>query len=316
MQRLRLLSRLREAQVPSSSVKECLLSSLEEEGLVFEENGLVSIKADAGKVFSIELRRLAAGIAVSDLMGHILRYDRFPRAPGWEDQLSRTIEKMKGGDGKVYGIVIASLTGEDIPEFPVSPALVIPPSMAEARSEMARSKTLSSCLFLSWSDSFDASFLSDKGLIHLPQIGHIRVSREGKCRCGGTGCLNAVASVRYLKERTGERSTRALFKETPALRQALQATAFALSLAVQTLGAERIIITGGMSGMEDSSYVILNETLSLLLPPGRQHVKANRAAAGEKGLREGAAETALDAFFYHTDILSQLSLIESQTGKP
>ena len=148
VQRLRLLSRLREAQVPSSSVKECLLSSLEEEGLVFEENGLVSIKADAGKVFSIELRRLAAGIAVSDLMGHILRYERFPRAPGWEDQLSRTIEKMKGGDGKVYGIVIASLTGEDIPEFPVSPALVIPPSMAEARSEMARSKTLS--LFMSF----------------------------------------------------------------------------------------------------------------------------------------------------------------------
>ena len=276
---------------------------------------LAGIKAEAGRVFSIEMRNSSLEVAVSDLLGRTLRYERFPMTEGWEGQLEKTLARMRGSEGvRIYGGVVSSALASGLSSLSGFPVLTLPPSVIEARSEQARLGRLDGFMFVSWSESFDACFRASRGLEHLSTFGHLRVAKEGKCGCGATGCLNAVASVRYLKERTGEQSTRALFKDSPALRQSLKALAFALSSSVQVLGAKSVIITGGMSGMEDSCYAFLQSLLSQVLPPDRQDVVVYRSVSGDKGSREGAAAAALDAFFYRTELLGQLAAIESFSG--
>lgn len=318
VKKARLLSALRSAPASASALSESLgisaeevMSILREEDAVEEKDGLFSIRGDAGRVFSAELRRGSLALALSDLSGRTLRYERLPRKEGWESLLMSTVEKMKA-DGKVYGGVVSSSAKEDMPALEGFPVLYLPPSVIEARSELMHRGPLPGCLFISWSESFDASFMTARGLQHLPTFGHIRAAREGKCQCGATGCLDAVASVRFLRERTGEWSTKALYKETPALKAALNALSYAIAVSAQVLGAESVVITGDMSQLPDTAYSYMEERLRASLPPGRS-VPVRRSMAGDKGSQEGAAASALDAFFYHTELLGQLSAIESHS---
>ena len=302
-----------------------IIDSLLEEGLI-EEAGkesipsgrpamLYAVKGSSGKVFSIELKSRSISVSVSDTLGRIMRYERMPRTDSWKEDLNDTVSGLRGSDtAKVYGAAVVASETEELPSFPDFPTVRIPFSMAEATSEMSRLGGLTSFLFLSWSDSFDACYITHSGPIHLPTLPHMRVSKEGLCTCGGTGCLEAAASGSVLKRKCGASSFRELLsspQNNAVIRAAVKTVAYALSEAIQAIGASSVILTGEMSPMDDSFYAFMQEIVSSLLPPGRKDVVIYGSVSGEKGAREGAAIAALDMFFYNTELLLKLNAIES-----
>ncbi len=298
-----------------------ICSKMTEEGLI-ESAGkdlsapgrpgtLLSINSKAGRVFSIEDGGKSFSVAVSDLLGRILRYERLPKGDAFQDQLLRLIEKMSAGDARIYGAAIASETETGI-SLPF-PSVRITHSEAEAEAEVARLGDLESFLFISWSDCIAATIRKREMMIPLPDFPHMKAQKEGNCSCGGQGCLEAAASGRHLLETTGAESYRSLLGNavyTDAIKRALRPMAAALAEAVQALSASSVIITGRMAMMSDEMYAYLQTMVSSLLPPARSDVTIYRSSAGENGAREGTALKALDTFFYNTELLSRLRAIE------
>ena len=276
---------------------------------------LLSINSKAGRVFSIEEGRASFSVAVSDLMGRILRYERLPKGDSFQGDIQKLISKMSAGDAVIYGAAIASDLDTAI-ELPF-PAVRITRAEAEAGAEIARLGDLESFLFLSWSDSIAAAIMKNGMLIPLPEFPHIRAQKDGECSCGGKGCLEAASSGRTILRKAGADSYRSLFSKAEyhdTLQAAMRPMAAALSEAVQALSASSVIITGRMALMPDAFYAYLQTLVSSLLPPSRSDVIIYRSSAGENGAREGAALKALDAFFYQTELLMRLKAIENLSG--
>ena len=112
---------------------------------------LLSINSKAGRVFSIEEGRKAFSVAVSDLQGRILRYERLPKGESFQDDIQKLIRKMSAGDAVIYGAAIASDYDTKI-NLPF-PSVRISRAEAEAEAEVARLGDLESFLFISWSDT-------------------------------------------------------------------------------------------------------------------------------------------------------------------
>ena len=96
---------------------------------------LLSINSKAGRVFSIEEGRKAFSVAVSDLQGRILRYERLPKGESFQDDIQKLIRKMSAGDAVIYGAAIASDYNTMI-ELPF-PSVRISRAEAEAEAEVA-----------------------------------------------------------------------------------------------------------------------------------------------------------------------------------
>ena len=294
-------------------VKEGLL---EEAGKAAYSSGrpamLLSIKANSGRVLSIDMRKKAVSVSVSDALGRILRFERFPRTESFREDLDRTIRKMRGNDDvRIYGTAIVN---EDIDLSGIidAPKVVLSRIEAESASEMARMERADDTLFLSWSDDIEAVFYHE-GFIPLPQFPHIRAQRDGECSCGGKGCLCTAASGTALLRKSGMKGYRELVSNPAgleAVRESLRPMAAALSMAVQALSASKVVITGELSALPDSVFEHLQALVDSALPPS-MHVPVERSKSGDKGAREGAAILALDEFFYHTRLLTKLSSIES-----
>ena len=328
--RLKVLSALRHEELSKAEISRRLginkvsigeiIDAMVREGLI-EEAGkaayssgrpamLLSIKPDSGRVLSIDMRRKSVSVSVSDPIGRILRFERFPRTESLIPDLERTIRKMRGTDDtRIYGIAIV---GEDIDISSIidAPKIVLSRIEAESASEMARMEKKENTLFVSWSDSMEAVFYHD-GFIPLPQFPHIKAQREGDCSCGGRGCLEAAASGKVLLERSGAKGYRDLLSSFPdIIKGSLKPMAAALSMAIQSLSADNVIITGEMAAMPEGAFSYLQSLIASALPPSRSGVTIAKAQSGDKGAREGAAILALDEFFYHTRLLGKLAAIE------
>ena len=300
-----------------------MIQDLIKEGLVTEgkkdstssgrPGTLVSINRNACRAFAFDIRSRSVSVSASDAMGKVLRFERFPRNEETEGLVKRAIERMSAGENiRICGSAVTGYDSAISDSLFPQPVAYIPRVIAEASAELASSRTLENCLFLSWSDSFDAAVIKEN-LIHLPTLPHMKAQKDGQCECGGRGCLEVAASGKALLERTGAASVRDLVRNTgyaSAIKEALRPIAMALSEAVQATAVSSVIITGELSQIPDSAYAYLEGLLNSLLPPARK-MTVSRALSGEKGTREGAAVAALNLFFYRTDLLKRLETIEN-----
>ena len=268
---------------------------------------IYSINGKAGRVFSIIIAEKAASVAVSDALGRILRFERFPKRDSFNDDLRSVISKLSGS-ARVYGAAVVS---NEKPEISIdAPVMHIPHAVAEATAEIARAGSLDSFLFLSWSHRITGAVSYRGEPVFLPELGHIRAAKEGSCICGGKGCLEAAASGRALMERKGYQNLKQVMQDKALMKEAMHPLAAAIAESVQALSAESAIITGTLSQADDELFAYLQNLVSALLPPRRGNVVIYRGSAGENGAAEGAAIMALDAFFYESMLLSKLKAIE------
>lgn len=330
--RLKVLSELRKGECSRAELSRRLginkvsigdmIQDLIAEGLVTEgmkdtsapgrPGTLIAINKAAGRVFAFDIRTRSVSVSVSDTLGNILRFERFPRNKETGENLQHAIARMSAGTNvRIYGSAVVSVDEDfDVSQFP-GPVIHIPRAVAEASAELARTENMDDFLFVSWSDTFDAAVFHSE-LIHLPTLAHMKAQKDGDCWCGGKGCLDATASGRTLMERSGAPSVRDLVRNpgyASVIKEAMRPLAVALSQAVQANASSSIMLTGELSALPDSAYAYLQSLLSSLLPPGRD-VTVFRSLAGEKGTREGAAIAALDIFFYRTQLLRRLAMIQ------
>lgn len=140
------------------------------------------------------------------------------------------------------------------------------------------------------------------------EIGHDRVADGPICACGGTGCLEAVASAAAIARRYSVRSGRSVTgaKEVLQLRDAgdtnadatwqsaLDALALGFSHAVALLAPQAIVIGGGLSEAGEQLLQPLRERLDGILTFHRRPQLIRASIGADAGLF-GSALKARDA---------------------
>ena len=273
---------------------------------------ILSIEKNGGRVFSFIFSYSNVVASASDLKGNVLRYERFPNDDSLGDYIGSFVKKMTQDNPKVFGVTVIG-TEKDIPKdvFPW-PIIYKTRAEAQAKGEMEGREDLYNTLFVSWGDEIEAAWPKG-GMFASPSMGHMKGTKCIKCKCGGDGCLSAVASGRVIKENTGITQYRRLLTEEKgllAIDDISSAMAFAFSEAVQATGADSIMITGEMSSMPKDLYASIQDKMIMTLPPERRSVTIIKSEKADKALLEGAGLIALDEFFYHRDILDKLSQIQ------
>lgn len=266
-----------------------------------------------GRVFSFVLSSSTVTASASNPLGQVLRFERFPKDENMLRCISSFVKKLLSDNTIVYGVTIISRNPKELDEsiFPW-PVIYSSLSEAQARAEMEVEKE-EKRLYISWGDSIEGAY-EDKFLRYIPSIAHMKVTKGIACSCGRDGCLEAAVSGKRLKALSGITQYRKLLLEEKGiatLEDVIPLLAFALSEAVQALGAESVVITGEMEALDEKMYETLNNKLSSYLPPDRK-VRVTRAKRGDNATIEGAGIIALDKFFYHSDTLEKLNSLQTE----
>jgi predicted NBD/HSP70 family sugar kinase len=119
------------------------------------------------------------------------------------------------------------------------------------------------------------------------EIGHVVVAPDGPaCRCGGRGCLEAVAGLEPLLDVAGVRDAAALVASPgPAVAVAARALAVALTGAVNVLDVRHVVLGGVYARIGEPLRAAVAAELRHLDPP----VEVALAASGTGGALRGAA---------------------------
>ncbi len=302
------------SEITDALIKEGLIESGEKDNTTQgRPSTKLAVTRTKGRVFSFVLSSSTVTASASNPMGQVLRFERFPKDENMLRQISSFVKKMLSDNPTIYGVTVISKTASEIEEsfFPW-PVIYSSLSEAQARAEMEEEKK-EKRLYISWGDNIEGAY-EEKFLHILPTIGHMKVTKGYKCSCGADGCLNAVASGLKIKDATGLTQYRRILSSDEGkaeVENVLPLMAFALSEAVQALGAESIVLTGELAQLDDALYTSLNAKLTSLLPPERK-IKVERAKRGDNATIEGAGIIALDKFFYHSDLLEKLNSIQTE----
>lgn len=289
------------SEIADSLIKEGLIEESEKKATLGRPAINLKIREKSGRVVALEIRRSNIGLSVSDLSGSVLRYDRFPKDENWEKTLSSAIERFTK-DSRLYGLAIIS---QDNERLSISDRKVYTqPSIAEARGEMERvDRNWDKTLFISWSDSIEAAYY-DKDFFVSKTFSNFRITKEET--------LGDIASGIELRKKANAKNLVKLASDSAFMERAAMALSYASLSAVELIGAEKVVITGELSQLDDSLYEKMNSRLSAMLPEERKSVKIYRGSLGERGRREGLGIIALDSFFYHSDLLRLLNLAERE----
>ena len=300
------------SEIADSLIKENLIREIDKDmSTAGRPSTILSIYRERGRVFSIEIKERKITVSASNLDGQVLRFMQLPRSQDFWKDVRNTIDKLSSSDVRNYGAAIIADDDLAVPDGLFDfPTLLIPSVIAEAKAEISHAPdVLSSTLFLSWSDTISAAYTC-KELILLPSFSHMRVRNDGRCRCGGIGCLEESAALASIKEKSGL-DVRSIMNMT--LNEPLAAIAFAITEAAQILGVNNAMITGELSQMKDENYAYLQERISSKLPPNRREFVLFKSQCGESAAREGGGIAALECFFYQTELLEKLSSIENNS---
>ena len=269
----------------------------------------LQINKNAGRAFAIEIKQATVSVSISDMLARPMRFERFPRTENMWQDIERMVDKLAQGN-KIYGACFVLSDDVEFPELPFR-YISTTPALAQAKAEInLAERDLDGFFFVSWSDSIEAVFYK-KLLLPIKTFAHLKVTKNAQCQCGGNGCLEAVASGYKLKAMTGLNNLRDIAKDK-AIEESAKSMVFAISQAVQAIGADAVMLTGELSSLSDEIYANMQERLSLLLPPERNNVIIYRSQCGERGSREGAGILALEQFFYRTNIINALSGLEEE----
>ena len=317
-----LINKVSISEIVDSLIKDGLIR---ESGKKMSESGrpatILEIDVRAGKVLSLIIKDKGCMIAASDLMGKILRMERFPRGNGAEEfkeNLNSSLQRMLRNESvRIYGAVIVS--DEDIPGL--SDALPFPSlrvSQIEAAVRAERKQCLENfddMLFIMLSERITAYFKPHV----LNEFSHMRLTQGEKCYCGRSGCLESFLSGQAIRRQlfkmhAKEMSTREILSSAEArelIKGRLKHLSIAIALAAEVLGASNAMLLGEYSAMSDEDYTALNNMVLSLLPDWKKNFTVFKSTQADGGIAEGACEIALDHYFYKTRLLDSLKEIES-----
>lgn len=214
-----------------------IVDGLIQEGLIAETGKMVTVNGrrptaltlckDSRAVLAVDLGTKATSVALSDLAGNLLRFERFPtpRNPKPEELCVQIIKcclrilKMMKDPSITIGIAVSvpgSLdpTGKVVASAPVWGWTDIP--LAEAISKntgievvlehnvrsmvlgeqwFAGPSDVPSMFYVNWGEHISSAWVADGKIISEgSEFGHIPLRQTGLCSCGSIGCLETIAA--------------------------------------------------------------------------------------------------------------------------
>ena len=299
----------------------------------------IALVADASFVLGVDMGSRNTSVALSDLKGNILRFERFPTTEQPEvkelcSQIIRILRKMaKLVTSPVIGVVVA-LDGvisedqrnlirsdhwnwDDIPlaaiiekntDFPTLITHNVE-AMVFAERWVAHEEE-ENFFFVNWGEHIKSAWVNKHSITGgNTQFGHLGVSSTGLCRCGKIGCLESKAAGWALSERHGGRTVKQLCQEPDKdikedLREASEAMAMALVAASAITGCNKIILGGGLANLDD-------EYQQHLIQFYREHSNREQIPIVCSPLKEkqtllGCIAIALDRWMFKRELLEMM----------
>ena len=299
----------------------------------------IALVPDAALVLGVDMGSRNTSIAISDLKGNLLRFERFPTTQQPEvkelcSQIIRILRKMtKLATSPILGVVVA-LDGiisddkqtllrsdhwdwSDIPLATIIekntdlPAMLVHnvEAMVFAERWVAHEEE-ENFFFVNWGEHIKSAWVNKSSVTTADtQFGHLMVTNAGLCRCGKIGCLESVAAGWALSERHEGKTVKQLCQEpnetiNQDLKQAAEAMATALVAASAITGCNKIILGGGLANLDD-------EYLQYLKDFYRKHSNREKVAIvcsplGEKQTMLGSIAIALDSWMFKSSLLEMM----------
>ncbi|MDA3833077.1 MAG: ROK family transcriptional regulator [Spirochaetales bacterium] len=299
----------------------------------------IALVPNAALVLGVDMGSRNTSIALADLKGNILRFERFPTTGQPEvkelcSQVIRILRKMaKLTTSPILGVVVA-LDGviredkrnllrsdhwnwDDIPLAAIIEkntdlqTLVVHNVEAMVFAERwVANEEEENFFFVNWGEHIRSTWVNKHSITGGDtQFGHLMVRSTGLCRCGKIGCLESVAAGWALSERHGGKTVKQLcqepnkeFKED--LKQASEAMGMALVAASAITGCNKIILGGGVANID-------KEYLDYLKNFYREHSNREKVAIvcselGEKQTLLGCIAIALDSWMFKSSLLEMM----------
>ena len=328
-----------------------IVQTLVDEGLLTEKEKAttstgrrptpLSLNKTGKLVIAVDMGSRNCSMSISDLTGTSLRFERFPvsASPKPEELLYQVLKSLlrmtKGSIEQVAGAVVSiggivSKDGKTLVEqydwnwnnLPLAEAfthnLKIPTILVNNTEAMVAAERWfttdipPSFLYVNWGEHIACSVVYGTEVISgTTQIGHVKVSDRGLCRCGGIGCLESVASGWAISEMFEGKTVKQLSLESPkgfdtAIRAACTSLARVLADAMAITGLRHIIIGGGLSNLGDPTINFLAEELKRFLPHRLSDTTLEISPLGDRGGILGPVAVALDSFIFKQHFLDSL----------
>ncbi len=179
-----------------------------------------------------------------------------------------------------------------------------------------------SIFYINWGQKIGAAQLAGNTILSVnSEFGHTWTGGEAVCFCGKKGCLETLSGGWSIEKQGNEitggsgKTVKQLYRdatENKALAEifnrAAEAMGKAAAVAANIISPDRILIGGGLSGIDDTYYRTINEQFIRTAAPGtRSSLIITRSALGDRAGILGAAALGLDAFIYKRRELDSLS---------
>ncbi len=299
----------------------------------------IALIADAALVLGVDMGSRNTSIALADLKGNILRFERFPTTEQPEvkelcSSVIRILRKMaKLTTSPILGVVVAldGVIGEDKQtlirsdhwkwnDVPLAaiiekntnlPTLLIHnvEAMVFAERWVAHEEE-ENFFFVNWGEHIKSAWVNKNSITGGDtQFGHLMITNTGLCRCGKIGCLETVAAGWALSEKHEGKTVKQLCLEPNKeikddIKQAAEAMGMALVAASAITGCNKIILGGGLANLDNEYQQYLKDFYRE--HSNREKIEIVCSELGEKQTLLGSIAIALDSWMFKSSLLEMM----------
>jgi N-acetylglucosamine repressor len=303
---------------------------------------LLELQKDRLTIFAVDLESTNTSVALVNMMGEMLRYERFPtpKQPKPEEIAASIIQTVKKflsrmrDPESVVGMVITinatveTATGtivsapqwgwHNVPfVFALSkhlPFKVVIENSTKAlifgERWFGNLEPSTSYYYLNWGETLTGAFFSEGKVNVESLIGHIPMGGNKRCRCGALGCLETLsggwALLEEFPETTSLKQLISLRKAKEELKVASSYIAKGLIYVATILNPQKILIGGPLSGISEELFNSIQEQFDKNISPLLTNTEIIKSALGEQSGVLGAASIGLDEFIFRRSLLEQI----------
>jgi predicted NBD/HSP70 family sugar kinase len=339
------IARILSLNKPSTSeIVDSLIAEglLEETGKKETSNGrrptTLVLKRDAQLVLAVDMGSKNTSVALSDLDGNLLRFERFPTGQQPKPQelcysvIKSCLRMTRLSSTPIVGLAVAvngvisedrkTLISNEIwdwKDVPLAQAIEtnihVPTvlvhnveAMVNAERWFAKEEA-DNFFYVNWAEHISSAWVTGKNISAMhSQFGHLAIMPTGLCRCGNIGCLETVAAGWALSEKNDSKTVKQLCNEPSEqtkkdLETACRGMAKALSQASAITGCKKIILGGGISNLGEDYIQFLQKEFRKIAHYKQADIQINRSQLGDKAGLLGSVATALDTWVFQRTLI-------------
>lgn len=344
--RLLKLNKVSTSEIVDLLIKENLIN---EKGITTTTVGrppvALELNKDSQMILAFEINSKTTMVALANLKGELLRFERHPTPPnpkaeeiaaiiinlsnkfssrmkesslitGLSLTLNAQVDSSKGTittkeDWNWTNVPLVQALSKHL-KYPIIIENTVK-AMVLGQKWFSQNSDKESTLYVSWAEEIQVAFLDEgKVLLHDSLIAHIPVANSGLCRCGSIGCLETQAAgwafLENYEEVNSLKALNALAETNSAVDNDLLNGSEFLALAliyVASLLRPKKIIIS--TAFSDRYFLALQTTFFRKVPKElKEQIIIEKSNLGEQAGILGATALALDEFVFRRSLLEQI----------